>query len=64
MECQLLKEIQEGMHKEMMRLEGLHEQEAKLWQEIKTRYELELKVNSNASKIQHHKSALEEMNKG
>ena len=55
----LSKEIQTGLHKEMVRLEGLHEQEETRLQEIKTRYEV--KGDSNASKIQHLKSALKEM---
>ena len=47
------------MHKEIARLEGLYKKEIKLWQEIKTRYEVT--TNSNDAKIQHLKTALEEI---
>ena len=43
----------------MVRLEGLHEQEAKLWQRIKSRYEVT--TDYNTAKIQHLKTALEEI---
>ena len=36
----LSKEAQEGLHKEMDRLEELHEKVSKLWQEVKSPYEM------------------------
>ena len=53
------RDTETNLNKAMARLEGLHGQEANLWQEIKTRYEL--KANASASKIQHLKSALDEL---
>ena len=53
------RDTETNLNKAMARLEGLHGQEANLWQEIKTRYEL--KANASASKIQHLKLSLEEL---